>query len=152
MTDNAPLQREPGCARCGYPRKEHSHNGACYGLCGEFVPALKTEASDQERAKAIRLPDWLYFDLGVAEEAGAPTRNFEEITVIIAEALAAVRREATSAERERCASIVRGRIYGGHYRQWLEVGEGNSAEENHLVKHCDALADAILADFRPPGH
>jgi hypothetical protein len=25
------------CAKCGHPRKEHSYNGACYGLCGEFV-------------------------------------------------------------------------------------------------------------------
>lgn len=26
------------CLRCGYPRDEHHYNGACYGLCGEFVP------------------------------------------------------------------------------------------------------------------
>ena len=25
------------CAKCGYPRAEHSYNGVCYGLCGEFV-------------------------------------------------------------------------------------------------------------------
>lgn len=25
------------CGECGFPRKEHSANGACYGLCGEFV-------------------------------------------------------------------------------------------------------------------
>ena len=29
---------EERCANCGYPRREHSYNGACYGLCGEFVP------------------------------------------------------------------------------------------------------------------
>ena len=27
----------PLCARCGYPRSEHHYNGACYGLCGEFI-------------------------------------------------------------------------------------------------------------------
>jgi hypothetical protein len=25
------------CADCGKARREHSYNGACYGLCGEFV-------------------------------------------------------------------------------------------------------------------
>lgn len=29
---------ETKCARCGYPAKEHHHDGACYGLCGKFVP------------------------------------------------------------------------------------------------------------------
>lgn len=24
------------CKRCGWERREHSYNGACYGLCGEF--------------------------------------------------------------------------------------------------------------------
>lgn len=24
------------CADCGYPKSEHHHDGACYGLCGEF--------------------------------------------------------------------------------------------------------------------
>jgi hypothetical protein len=26
------------CAECGHPRAAHSYNGACYGLCGKFVP------------------------------------------------------------------------------------------------------------------
>ena len=26
------------CAKCGYPRREHAYSGACYGLCGKFVP------------------------------------------------------------------------------------------------------------------
>jgi hypothetical protein len=30
------MTREPVCARCGYPRREHTYNGACYGVCGEF--------------------------------------------------------------------------------------------------------------------
>jgi hypothetical protein len=25
------------CARCGQPQSEHHYNGACYGLCGEYV-------------------------------------------------------------------------------------------------------------------
>jgi hypothetical protein len=29
-----------GCALCGHSRAEHSYNGTCYGLCGEFVPPL----------------------------------------------------------------------------------------------------------------
>jgi adenine-specific DNA glycosylase len=27
----------PKCTRCGFEQKEHAYNGACYGLCGEFV-------------------------------------------------------------------------------------------------------------------
>jgi hypothetical protein len=30
------------CAKCNYPRAEHSYNGACYGLCGEFVPPVSS--------------------------------------------------------------------------------------------------------------
>jgi hypothetical protein len=26
------------CANCGFSRAQHSYNGACYGLCGKFVP------------------------------------------------------------------------------------------------------------------
>ena len=29
------------CARCGHPLEEHHYNGACYGLCQEFVPKDK---------------------------------------------------------------------------------------------------------------
>lgn len=25
------------CAGCGFERREHTYNGACYGICGEFV-------------------------------------------------------------------------------------------------------------------
>jgi hypothetical protein len=25
------------CANCGFPREEHHYNGACYGVCGEFI-------------------------------------------------------------------------------------------------------------------
>ena len=28
------------CARCGHSPKEHSYNGACYGLCAEWVSIL----------------------------------------------------------------------------------------------------------------
>jgi hypothetical protein len=31
------MTREPVCARCGFPRREHNYNGACYGVCGEFA-------------------------------------------------------------------------------------------------------------------
>lgn len=34
------------CVRCGYPRSEHHHDGACYGLCGEFVGPSTTVAQD----------------------------------------------------------------------------------------------------------
>jgi hypothetical protein len=32
------------CTACGYEQGEHHYMGACYGICGEFVPA-----SGQER-------------------------------------------------------------------------------------------------------
>lgn len=34
------------CAKCGHPRQEHSYNGACYGLCAEFVPPPKPIEGD----------------------------------------------------------------------------------------------------------
>jgi hypothetical protein len=34
------------CAKCGHPRKEHSYNGACYGLCGEFVECSSAGSAD----------------------------------------------------------------------------------------------------------
>jgi hypothetical protein len=34
------------CAKCGHPRKEHSYNGACYGLCGEFVECSSAATTD----------------------------------------------------------------------------------------------------------
>jgi hypothetical protein len=33
------------CVRCGYPEKEHSYNGACYGLCGKFVAPKADEVA-----------------------------------------------------------------------------------------------------------
>lgn len=30
-------KRNELCAQCGFERREHHYNGACYGLCGEFV-------------------------------------------------------------------------------------------------------------------
>lgn len=32
------------CARCDFPRHEHHHDGACYGICGEFVSAIPKSA------------------------------------------------------------------------------------------------------------
>jgi hypothetical protein len=34
------------CVACGWDRKEHSYNGACYGLCGEFHPSDKSQGGD----------------------------------------------------------------------------------------------------------
>jgi hypothetical protein len=47
------------CANCGHPRKEHSHEGACYGLCGAFV-----ELPTGIDASTLSEPDLLAF-LGV---------------------------------------------------------------------------------------
>lgn len=44
----------PLCARCGYPQREHSYNGACYGLCGEFEEA---QAMTQEHE------DWCHAEI-----------------------------------------------------------------------------------------
>lgn len=40
----------PRCKNCGHPKHEHSFNGACYGLCGDFRPMTPTNrepASDE---------------------------------------------------------------------------------------------------------
>ncbi len=54
LGSDSSTQRADACARCGFPRKEHSYNGACYGLCGEFVaasgPQSQTSRADPERA------------------------------------------------------------------------------------------------------
>jgi hypothetical protein len=39
------------CARCGYPEREHSYNGACYGLCGKFERII--EMTDKEWHEAM---------------------------------------------------------------------------------------------------
>lgn len=47
------------CARCGFPKSEHHYNGACYGLCGEFIQMTITIAiilKDIEDALAWRGP------------------------------------------------------------------------------------------------
>ena len=28
---------EPLCIKCNFPKHEHSYNGTCYGVCGEFL-------------------------------------------------------------------------------------------------------------------
>lgn len=47
-----------GCADCGLPRAQHSHEGACYGLCGGFIePAAPVDlaaALDRELHVAER--------------------------------------------------------------------------------------------------
>lgn len=40
------------CAACGHLRADHSYNGACYGLCGEFVSSVTStegKTSGQKR-------------------------------------------------------------------------------------------------------
>lgn len=38
------------CAKCGEPRREHHHDGACYGVCDEYVPPQKTTHTDDRAA------------------------------------------------------------------------------------------------------
>ena len=35
--DDGPLFGSGLCSTCGFPRSEHHYNGACYGVCGDFV-------------------------------------------------------------------------------------------------------------------
>lgn len=42
------------CAKCGFPGKEHGYNGACYGLCGEFVEQQSPATIQTAVAAAIR--------------------------------------------------------------------------------------------------
>lgn len=53
------------CAKCGHSRKEHSYNGACYGICAEFVPPHMNEWERGIREKVyaanILTPgEWVY--------------------------------------------------------------------------------------------
>src|SRR6185312_3752158 len=36
------MDGEKRCARCGRVREDHSFNGACYGVCGQFVEPKPT--------------------------------------------------------------------------------------------------------------
>jgi len=49
------------------------------------------------------------------------------------------------AERERCAKIIKGRTYLGHYREWPEWGPGNRSNDDEITKFADAMARAICA-------
>lgn len=42
----SPAVNADRCAKCGEPRKEHAYNGACYGICGEFVSPSPAESTD----------------------------------------------------------------------------------------------------------
>ena len=47
------MSETDSCLYCGFPRREHSYNGACYGLCGQFVEfSAKEAAVEIERLKA----------------------------------------------------------------------------------------------------
>jgi hypothetical protein len=56
------------CSNCGYPQREHSYNGACYGLCGQFAPAIHAVIqekdspvlfhNDRDLRNGMDLPDW----------------------------------------------------------------------------------------------
>jgi hypothetical protein len=67
------------CARCGHSRKEHSYNGACYGLCGKFVPPSDI---------VERLRDW---------------RDFEPMKQFCAEAIPDLLEAADEIEQLRAA-------------------------------------------------
>lgn len=30
-------KQDEKCVTCGFERKEHTYNGACYGICGDFI-------------------------------------------------------------------------------------------------------------------
>ena len=66
------------CAKCGYPKKEHSYNGACYGLCGEWTPNPERTNRQREYMKSrkeickylgakgykLKLPDMVWISQG----------------------------------------------------------------------------------------
>jgi hypothetical protein len=41
------------CARCGLPRMQHHYNGACYGVCGEFMADAMSDDKIERMAEAI---------------------------------------------------------------------------------------------------
>lgn len=48
-----PDKGQPRCQRCGHVKREHSYNGACYGLCGEFI----SEPIVKESLEEIKYPE-----------------------------------------------------------------------------------------------
>lgn len=50
------VKTDDRCVHCGFPFKEHSYNGACYGICGQFVavaPAASPPAGAEVVAKHL---------------------------------------------------------------------------------------------------
>lgn len=77
------------CARCGYPRKEHSYNGACYGLCGEFVSTPpRTDAAGGAKcidpAAIDRLIRWRDVGDGPATYTAGSKQFGDDVIVLLA--------------------------------------------------------------------
>ena len=77
------------CSKCGLPEAEHSYNGACYGVCGQFTP--RTDGDDGELVKDLE--EWaeslrMAFkagDLGTDEPATRMDQAAARITALSAE-------------------------------------------------------------------
>lgn len=54
---SVPSSRVEKCANCGFERREHTYNGACYGLCGEFQTALQPSPSTAGEVEKL-LSEW----------------------------------------------------------------------------------------------
>jgi hypothetical protein len=73
---------EPRCARCGYERREHSYNGACYGLCGEFVERTAMMPSQdriEHAARALWNATVAYAARHYPDDP-PPTQNYDELS------------------------------------------------------------------------
>jgi hypothetical protein len=75
------LAGEKRCARCGRVREDHSFNGACYGVCGDFVePAVRTPQAEVERLRAA-LEDIAYMDDFLNAETAKRMMNIARATL-----------------------------------------------------------------------
>ena len=88
-----------------------------------------------------------------AEEFTFELGDFLETVEIIARAIMAAEQRGEEREREACAQLAEGDSYHEHYRTWpwwkMADGCGNRSNESELVKHADAIADAIRARGTP---
>jgi hypothetical protein len=68
------MSGEPKCVHCGWPFKEHSYTGDCYGICGQFV-AVSAGAEVVAVLSAYHGPNGPEVSVGVIRPEDFPVVN-----------------------------------------------------------------------------
>lgn len=94
---------------------------------------MRNEARVQEIARLIR------------QHTGMQNGCVETAARAIAPLIESARAEGERDMRERCAVVVKGRVYKDRYREWPGIIEGNRRADSEIVSAVDALAATLDA-------